>query len=332
MATTALRMIETKSLDIEVIQQKIRQESAFVERLLGEVGRVIVGQRTMVERLLVGLLADGHVLMEGVPGLAKTLTVRTLARAIDTTFRRIQFTPDLLPADITGSAVYNGRTQEFTFSPGPIFANVVLADEINRTTPRTQSSLLEGMNDFQVSVDGSTYPLPRPFIVLATQNPYEYEGTYPLPESQLDRFLLKIRIGYPEAADEKRLLEGHRLADRLAELSPVVTADDVLRIQEHVRSIAVEQSVVDYAMEIVSRTRRHERLAVGVSPRGFLGLVRGAQALAAIEGRDFCLPDDVKRLAVPILSHRVIARRRSESPAVCAGIIQEVVNSVEVPV
>jgi len=302
-----------------------------IELLAGNVEKVFVGKPDVVKITLVGLFANGHILIEDVPGVGKTTLARALARSIDCSFRRIQFTPDLLPSDILGVSVYNATASEFVFKPGPIFANVVLADEINRTTPRTQSSLLEGMNDFQVSVDGATYPLPRPFIVLATQNPYEYEGTYPLPESQLDRFFLKIKIGYPSADDEKCLLSGQASADALSSLQPVITAKDVLAIQEQVRKIKIDDSLVDYAMEIVTRTRSHEQLAVGVSPRGFLALVRGAQALATVSGRDYCLPDDIKGLAVPILSHRVIGKRRHDAPERYVEVISEIVDAVAVP-
>ena len=303
-----------------------------IELLKQNIEKVFVGKPDVVDIALVGLFANGHILIEDVPGVGKTTLARALARSIDCTFRRIQFTPDLLPSDILGVPIYNSSTSDFVFKPGPIFANVVLADEINRTTPRTQSSLLEAMNDFQVSVDGTTHPLPRPFIVLATQNPYEYEGTYPLPESQLDRFFLKIRIGYPSTEDEKRLLNGHSLENPLGGLQPVVTSDEVIQIQETVRRVKVEDSLVDYAMAIVSRSREHHELAVGVSPRGFLALVRGAQARAVVSGRDYCLPDDVKTLAEPILSHRIINERRHEGPHRCVEIIDEIVNAVEVPV
>ncbi|HUW34475.1 MAG TPA: MoxR family ATPase [Planctomycetota bacterium] len=302
-----------------------------IDLLARNIETVFMGKPEAVRMTLVGLFAGGHILIEDVPGVGKTTLARALARSIDCSFRRIQFTPDLLPSDILGVSVYNSTSSEFVFKPGPIFANVVLADEINRTTPRTQSSLLEGMNDFQVTVDGHTWPLPQPFIVLATQNPYEYEGTYPLPESQLDRFFLKIRVGYPGEDDEKRLLGGQRTVDPLGGLKPVVSADDVLHVQERVRTIKVDASLVDYAMAIVQRTRSHDQLAVGVSPRGFLSLVRGAQALAVVSGRDYCLPDDVKALAVPITAHRVIPKRRHETSERCGEIIEEIVSFVEVP-
>ena len=303
-----------------------------IELLKQNIEKVFVGKPEAVEMTLVGLFANGHMLIEDVPGVGKTTLARALARSIDCSFRRIQFTPDLLPSDIIGVSIYNSSTTDFVFKPGPIFANVVLADEINRTTPRTQSSLLEGMNDFQVSVDGTTHPLPRPFIVLATQNPYEYEGTYPLPESQLDRFFLKIGIGYPGTEDEKRLLESHSLEDPLGGLQPVITSEEVIEIQGAVRRAKIDDSLVDYAMAIVSRSREHDDLAVGVSPRGFLALVRGAQARAVVRGRNYCLPDDIKDLASPILSHRIINERRHEGPQRSAEIIGEIVNAVEVPV
>jgi len=303
-----------------------------IDLLINNIEKVFVGKPDVVKTILVGLFANGHILIEDVPGVGKTTLARALARSIDCSFRRIQFTPDLLPSDILGVSIYDSSAGDFVFKPGPIFANVVLADEINRTTPRTQSSLLEAMNDFQVSADGATHPLPRPFIVLATQNPFEYEGTYPLPESQLDRFFLKIRVGYPAIEDEKRLFEGHSVENPLAGLQPVITADEVLEIQEAVRGIKVEDGLIDYAMEIVSRSRDHEDLAVGVSPRGFLALVRGAQALAVVGRRNYCLPDDIKALAVPVLSHRIISKRRHEGASRHAEIIDEIVNAVEVPV
>ena len=303
-----------------------------IELLKQNIEKVFVGKPDAVEMTLVGLFANGHILIEDVPGVGKTTLARALARSIDCSFRRIQFTPDLLPSDILGVSIYDSSATTFIFKPGPIFANVVLADEINRTTPRTQSSLLEAMNDFQVSVDGTTHPLPRPFIVLATQNPYEYEGTYPLPESQLDRFFVKIGIGYPATEDEKRLLDGHFLENPLDGLQPVITSEEVVRIQGIVRRVKVDESLVDYAMAIVSRSREHDELAVGVSPRGFLALVRGAQARAVVRGRDYCLPDDIKDLAAPVLSHRIINERRHEGPGRCAEIIDEIVNAVEVPI
>ena len=305
-----------------------------IARLQANIETVFIGKTEAVRHVLVGLLAGGHVLIEDIPGVGKTTLARTLARSIDCSFRRIQFTPDLLPSDIVGVPIYNPDQDRFVFKQGPVFSHVVLADEINRTTPRTQSSLLEAMNDFQVSVDGTTYPLPRPFLVLATQNPHEYEGTFPLPESQLDRFLLRIDIGYPARDDERRVLTSQQLAHPLDTLEPVLTAAHVVELQAAVRAVRVAEAVTDYVLDIVERSREAEALEIGVSPRGGISLSRAAQALALIEGRDYCLPDDVKRLAVPVLAHRVIRR----AALVAAGgqterdIIREILDQTPVPV
>lgn len=307
---------------------------AKIVRLQQNIEKVFIGKPEAVRLVLVGLFAGGHVLIEDVPGVGKTTLARALARSIRSSFRRIQFTPDLLPTDILGVPIYNEAEDRFVFKPGPVFANVVLADEINRTTPRTQSSLLEAMNEAQVSVDGATYPLPRPFIVLATQNPHEFEGTFPLPESQLDRFLMCIEIGYPTREDERQVLASQRRANPLDTLEPVLDGDDVVAIQEAVREVRVDDAIADYVLDIVARTRQSADLEIGVSPRGGLSLVRAAQALALIEGRDYVLPDDVKRLAVPVLAHRVIRRATS-----AAGrgkhereIIHQIVSTTPVPV
>jgi len=295
-----------------------------IARLQKNIETVFIGKTAAVRQVLVGLFAGGHVLIEDVPGVGKTTLARALARSVRSTFRRIQFTPDLLPTDILGVPIYNAEADRFIFKPGPIFANVVLADEINRTTPRTQSSLLEAMNEFQVSMDGATYPLPKPFIVLATQNPHEYEGTFPLPESQLDRFLMRIEIGYPSREDERRVLASQRLANPLDRLGPVLDGEDVVGIQGSVREVRVDDSIADYVLEIVSR----------MSPRGSLSLSRAAQALALLEGRDYCLPDDVKRLAVSVLAHRVI-RRAALATGGSKGereVIRRIVEATPVPV
>ena len=272
------------------------------------IATVVLGKRDVVRLCVVALLAGEHILIEDVPGVGKTLIGKALAKSVDGRFCRIQFTPDLLPSDIVGSSVFNANSNEFHFSPGPVFANVVLADEINRTTPRTQSALLEAMSDGQVSVDGHTHPLPQPFMVLATQNPFEFEGTYPLPESQLDRFLLRTSVGYPDREDELRVLTSHRRGEPVETLTPVVNSQQVVAMQEAARTVTVDETIHEYLLDVVDATRRCEELHVGVSTRGALGLYRAAQSLAFVEGRDFVIPDDLKRLAVPVLAHRVIAK------------------------
>ena len=276
-----------------------------IRRLEENVGRALVGKPEVVRLAVIGLVARGHLLIEDVPGVGKTTLASGLARSIGASFQRIQFTSDMLPSDVLGVSVWDPKGAEFVFKPGPLFTNVVLADEINRTTPKTQSALLEAMNEAQVSLDHSTYPLPRPFMVLATQNPREYEGTFPLPESQLDRFLLRIRIGYPGPADEKAVLRGDAAA---ADLRPVVEADEVLALQEAAERVRVEESVLDYLVALVTATRLSPLLALGVSPRGSLALLRAARAGALADGRDYLLPDDIKQLAVPALAHRVIVK------------------------
>ena len=306
---------------------------------LGELQRaiatVIRGKDEAIKLALVALFARGHLLIEDVPGVGKTMLARALARCFNCTFHRIQFTSDLLPSDVVGISVYEQHQQRFEFKPGPVFANVVLADEINRTTPKTQSALLEAMNEYQVTVDNRTYPLPSPFVVLATQNPIEHHGTYPLPESQLDRFLLRIRMGYPEAVSEKEILRSQTDSQPLERLTPVLPAEEVAALQEKVKKVRVEESLMDYALAIVQRTRAHEYLTLGVSPRGSMMLYRAAQALAFLEGRDFCLPDDFKRLVIPVFAHRIIVSTRYTSTLKksdqAEAILQEIVDSTEVP-
>jgi len=305
-----------------------------VGALRENIEKAFIGKPAVIARALVALFAGGHVLIEDVPGVGKTTLARALAKSVDLSFKRIQFTPDLLPSDILGVSVYDQKTGAFEFKQGPIFASVVLADEINRTTPRTQSALLEAMNEGQVSVDGTTYPLGPPFIVLATQNPFEFEGTYPLPESQLDRFLMKLRVGYPSRDDEMELLVSQRLANPVDSLRPVLSVEDVLRIQQRVREVDLEESVAGYILTIVTETRRSKALTIGVSPRGSLFLYRAAQSLALIEGREYVIPDDVKRLAVSVLSHRVIGKGFAYEGAQDERekIIRGILDTVEVPV
>ena len=283
----------------------------------------------MIRLALVGLLARGHLLIEDVPGVGKTTLAHALARSFNCAFQRIQFTSDMLPSDVIGVSVFSQQTQRFEFRPGPIFANIVLADEINRTTPKTQSALLEAMNENQVTVDNHTSPLPQPFMVMATQNPIEHHGTYPLPESQLDRFLMRLKIGYPSAESEKEILQNFAESDPLANIRPVMTAAEVVEIQNQVRRVRVDEELVNYTLAIVEKTRQHEYLSLGVSPRGSMSLYRAAQALAFLEGRTYCIPDDFKRLVLPVFSHRCVVSSRyistlkksDQSEALLEGII-----------
>ncbi len=282
--------------------------ASLVSALEFNISQVVLGKPEVVRMCLVALLAGEHVLLEDVPGVGKTLMGKALAKSIDGDFSRIQFTPDLLPSDIVGSSVFNARTSEFVFHRGPIFANIILADEINRTPPRTQSALLEAMSDMQVSVDGVTHNLPAPFMVIATQNPFEFEGTYPLPESQLDRFLMRISMGYPDRESERQVLSIHRNREPVDDLRPAIDTPQVLKLQQAVREVAVDESISEYLLDLVEATRQCEELHIGVSTRGGLCLYRAAQAMALIDGRNFVVPDDIKTLAVPVLSHRVITK------------------------
>ncbi len=280
----------------------------LLQALRKNINGVLLGKESVVEMCLISLLAGEHLLLEDVPGVGKTLLGKAIARSIAGVFRRIQFTPDLLPSDITGSNLYHADRREFVFYPGPIFANVVLADEINRATPRTQSALLEAMNEAQVTVEGKTYPLPQPFLVIATQNPLEFEGTYPLPESQMDRFLLRISVGYPARDFERELLEQHRNGEPVDSLEPVLTTEQVLTLQAAVREVRMERSVLEYLLDLVEATRKCPEIRVGASVRASLVLYRAAQARAFLGGRDFVVPDDIQALAVPVLAHRVITQ------------------------
>lgn len=305
-------------------------QGSLIHQLEENLERVVLGKRDVIRLCVVALLAGEHILLEDVPGVGKTLIAKALARSVSGTFRRIQFTPDLLPADITGSSYYNAKGSDFVFSRGPVFANIVLADEINRTTPRTQSALLEAMSERQVSVDGTTHLLERPFMVIATQNPLEFEGTYPLPESQLDRFLMRISVGYPERDQELRVLVDHRAGEPVDRLEAVLTGRQVEELQDEVRRVRVDDSINEYLLDVVHATRTTEDLQVGVSIRGALSYYRACQALAMTEGRDYVVPDDVKRLAVPILSHRVLTKgylhgsQREALEALIGRLVEEV--------
>ncbi len=301
--------------------------------IITEIETVIVGKRQAVEAVVIGLLCSGHILIEDIPGVGKTMLAKALAGALGASFRRVQFTPDLLPADVTGTSVFNQKTGEFAFRPGPVFTNVLLADEINRATPRTQSALLEAMSERQVSVDGLTYALPRPFMVIATQNPVEFEGTYPLPESQLDRFLLRLPLGYPDREVELQVLVTHRDGEPVDSLEPALDCEQITRLQQAVRQVKVDDAINRYLLDIIEATRSCADLQVGTSTRGTLALYRAGQAAALVAGRSYVVPDDVKQLAVPVLAHRVITSgyvHGGQREAVEA-LIERLVDEVRVP-
>lgn len=308
--------------------------AAKLRRLEAALGEVVRGKPDVVRLSLVCLLAKGHLLIEDVPGVGKTTLAQALARSVQCSFHRLQFTSDMLPSDVVGVTIYNAQTQTFEFKKGPVFTQFLLADEINRTTPKTQSALLEAMNERQVTMDGRSYPLPVPFMVIATQNPVEHHGTYPLPESQLDRFLLRLRVGYPDRASERLILREPGL-NQLATLKPTLTAEDVVRFQEAAERVTVDDSLVDYILAIVEKTRHHESLSLGVSPRGTQALYRATQALALLEGRDYAVPEDVKRLAVPVFAHRVLINTRvalaQRTTELAERILREILTQVGVP-
>lgn len=308
-----------------------------VAALEASVESVIRGKPEAVRLAVTCLLARGHLLIEDVPGVGKTTLAHTLARSLDSQFQRIQFTSDMLPSDVVGVTIFNSKREDFEFKPGPVFTNFLLADEINRTTPKTQSALLEAMNERQVTIEGRSYELPDPFMVIATQNPVEYHGTYPLPESQLDRFLLRIEMGYPDATSEREILRNQRHGvDHQGRMTPVASGADVIEMQQQAEQVRVEETVVDYLMAIVERTRTHEHLALGVSPRGSMALYRAAQALAMTEGLTFVTPDHIKRLVLPVFGHRVMANGRHTPGGGlawrCAPILEEILHSVPVPI
>ncbi len=327
-----MRRLQTTDREAETAVLAAADKIALLQ---SSIERVILGKPEAVRLGIVTLLAGGHLLIEDVPGVGKTTLAHALARALDCSFQRIQFTSDLLPSDVIGLSVYNQHLGVFEWKPGPVFASVVLADEINRTTPKTQSALLEAMAERQVTIEGVTHALPKPFIVLATQNPIEHHGTYPLPESQLDRFMLRLRIGYPDGDDEKQMVRDRERSEPLEEIRPVMSAADLLELQSAVNEVRVDDAIVDYLLRIVAATRDTEMLDLGVSPRGTLSLFRAAQALALTEERSYCLPDDVKRLVIPVFAHRLVVSsryssslRRSEE---AEAVLRELMKTISVP-
>ncbi|GAF66765.1 putative ATPase [Bacillus sp. TS-2] len=304
-----------------------------VEKVIHNIEKMLVGKRQEIELCLVALLADGHVLLEDVPGVGKTLLVKSLARSLGAEFKRIQFTPDLLPSDVTGVSIYNQKTQEFTFRPGPIMANIVLADEINRTSPKTQSALLESLEEASVTIDGETMILQKPFFVMATQNPVEYSGTFPLPEAQLDRFLMKLKIGYPSVEEELEMLNRVGGGQSAESLHFVITTEQVIQLQKEASNVIVDEHVKSYMIQLTHATRNHRSVELGVSPRGTIALMKAAQAYALIQGRDFVIPDDVKYLATFVLSHRLIMSTEAKMANVTVEhIIKDILKRVQIPV
>jgi len=324
---------------IEAINQKVREESGFVQQLIGEIHRVIVGQKYMVERLLIGLLTRGHILLEGVPGLAKTLAVKTLAAAIDTRFQRIQFTPDLLPADLIGTMIFNAKDGSFYPRKGPIFSNLLLADEINRAPAKVQSALLEAMQERQVTIGDVTYPLEEPFLVLATQNPIEQEGTYPLPEAQIDRFMLKLKIDYPDIREERQILD-LMARDEAIEVARVISPKDILRVRQVVKEVYMDDRIKDYIVHLVYASRRPQDYKVdikgliqfGASPRATIFLAQAARAHAFVKGRGYVTPEDIKAIGLDVLRHRIILTYEAEAEEVSTeSIISRIFDAVQVP-
>ncbi len=304
----------------------------FGERLVGNLEKVIVGKRNSLELVVIGLLCQGHILIEDVPGVGKTMLARSLAKSLDCSFNRIQFTPDMLPSDVTGVSIYNQQKREFEFRPGPVMGQIVLADEVNRATPKTQAALLEAMEERQVTVDGITHPLEQPFMVLATQNPIEYEGTFPLPEAQLDRFMMRIRMGYPTASEEIRIMNGQQLRHPIETIKAVVKVKELLAANKAIRQVYVSPAIQKYIIDLVGRTRQSNDVYLGASPRGSLALFRAGQARAALHGRDHVLPDDIKALVVPVLGHRVIVSPAARLRELSADrIVDEVLHSSPVP-
>lgn len=301
--------------------------------VLGNIRSVFYGDPQVIRKILISLLSGGHILIEDVPGVGKTMLAKALAASLQCSCNRIQLTPDLLPSDITGVSVYHSQTGEFEFKKGPVFTNILLADEINRTTPRTQSALLEAMSEGQVSSDGKTWPLPKPFMVLATQNPFEFEGTYFLPENQLDRFLMRIRVGYPDPEQERQILAKEPSENILDKLRPVIGPQEIANLQQLVKEVEMDERLVDYILELVRATRMHPDLLVGASPRAMLALARVAKASAVLSNRGYCLPDDIKSFAIPVLSHRIISKKFASEPTrqSCDHIMEQILSQVPVP-
>ena len=310
----------------------MKEVQTVADALAGNVERVIIGKQDVIRLVTIGLLSQGHILIEDVPGVGKTMLAQALSKSLGCAFRRIQFTPDMLPSDVTGVSIFNQKTREFEFRPGPIMAQIVLTDEINRATPKTQAALLEAMQELQVTVDGVTYPLPRPFLVLATQNPIEYEGTFPLPEAQLDRFLMRIRLGYPELNDEIAILESQQYVHPLTTIGQVVDVETLTAAQASLRDVYVDPLIKRYIVDIITQTRRHPDIYLGASPRGSLALYRTGQARAAVLERDYVLPDDVKALAIPTLAHRLIVSPSARLRDVTGEtVVREILSSLPVP-
>ncbi len=339
--TEATTIVGNQSMDIKAINEKIQKESSFVDLLSMEMDKVIVGQKHMIERLLVGLLSDGHILLEGVPGLAKTLAINTLATCVDAQFSRIQFTPDLLPADLIGTMIYSQKKEEFNIKKGPIFANFVLADEINRAPAKVQSALLEAMQEKQITIGEETFKLPKPFLVMATQNPVEQEGTYPLPEAQVDRFMLKVVLDYPKKEEEKRIIRSNLAKDGMPKASKIITPDDIVRAREVVREVYMDEKIEQYIVDIVFATRYpqdfglerfKDLISFGGSPRASINLALAAKAYAFIKRRGYVIPEDVRAICKDVLCHRIGLTYEAEAEEVTReDIVNEILNAVEVP-
>ncbi|MGP7819590.1 AAA family ATPase [Niallia sp. 01092] len=311
----------------------INKTNVKINRIIENIEKVMIGKREVAELSLIALLAEGHVLLEDVPGVGKTMMVRSLAKSVGANFKRIQFTPDLLPSDVTGVSIYNPKEMEFQFVPGPILGNIILADEINRTSPKTQSALLEAMEESSVTIDGTTHELNKPFFVMATQNPIEYEGTYPLPEAQLDRFLLKMKMGYPTVQEEMEVLTRVQVQAPIENLQPVVSLEELVMLQEEVKKVYVDDTVKKYIVQLADSTRVDPSVYLGVSPRGSIAVMKAAQSYAFIQGRDYVLPDDIQYLVKAVFAHRIILKSEAKFEGICAeDVIDRVVSKVSVPV